>query len=115
MSKRLSVQLSDGLRHALEEAREASGRTLTAEVEARLRQSLDARGSDRLLLLQFDEGLWAWLTAHVAGIGIPGGLEDTAVFMIRTQIIEDSKSEAFRKMMLPHLPRSIQLALGYRA
>ena len=111
---RISVNLSEGLRHHLEEAREKSGRTLTAEVEARLRDSLQSLGSDRLLLLHFDDGLWAWLNASAKGVGIFGGIEETAIYMIRSKIIEDSRSEVFRNAMLPNLPRSIQLAFGYR-
>lgn len=108
---RISVNLSDGLRHHLEEAREKSGRSLTAEVEARLRDSLNARGSNNLLLLRFDDGLWAWLNAHVTGIGIVGGLEETAIYMIRSAIIKDHQSDVFLRMMFPHLPASIQDAL----
>jgi hypothetical protein len=46
---RLSLNLSEGVRHHLQEACEECGRSLTAEVEARLRDSLNSRSSNNLL------------------------------------------------------------------
>ncbi len=55
MSTRISVKISDDLRSTLTEACAASGRSLTDEVEARLRLAFDVPGSERILLLKFDE------------------------------------------------------------
>lgn len=108
---KISVHLSDGLRRQLADAQTNSGRTLTAEVEARLRQSLNSVASDRLLLLKFDQGLYDWLRAHTVGIGLSGGMEENAIFLIRSQIIEDSKNKNLLAVMLPHLPFRIQDAI----
>jgi TraY domain len=117
---RVSVNLSDSLRAELATACEKSGRSLTAEVEARLRLAFDMPGSDRILLLKFDEGLWAWLNAYERGISLWGNLHDTVVFMLRSQIMDGTDDDAPRRgaghwhrrleMMFPHLPEKIQNA-----
>ncbi len=89
---------------------------MTAEIEARLRLALDVPGSDRILLLKFDEGLWDWLGAYERGISMWGNLHDTVVAMIRTQIMEgddDRRGDAGRwhrklEMMFPFLPERIR-------
>jgi hypothetical protein len=112
MSQRISVNISDNLRQCLIEACEKSGRTLTAEVEARLRDSLNARGSDCLLLLKFEEGLWAWLKAYTLGCSLWGSLEQTTIALIRSQIIKEHHSEMSVRAMFPYLPSSIQDAVA---
>jgi hypothetical protein len=117
---RVSVNVSDHLRAALVEACERSGRSLTAEVEARLRHSLDMPGSDRLLLLKFDEGLWAWVNAYNRGISLWGNLHDTVIAMVRSQIMESGdcneqprvKWQRCVERLRPHLPESIRAALA---
>ncbi len=100
---RLSTSISISLRHRLEEAREVSGRTLTDEVEARLRDSLNATPSDGLVLLHIDHGLMAHLEALVRG-GFYGPIEDTAIFMIRNGIIKNLENANLRELIVPHLP-----------
>jgi hypothetical protein len=117
---RISVNLSDTLRASLADACEKSGRSLTAEVEARLRHSLDIPGSDRLLLLRFDEGLWAWVNAYERGVSLWGNLHDAVIAMIRTQVMEgtgeveiSSQSSRWPRRlarMKPFLPDTIQRA-----
>ena len=68
--KRIGVRISDGLHADLLAYCERTGCTLTDAVETHLRNSLDSKGSDRLLLLRFDEGLWAWFKAYVTGWGL---------------------------------------------
>lgn len=109
--KRISVNLTDGAYADLLHACEASGRSRSALVEFALRLALNSRASDNYLLLRLDEGLFAWLKAHVNGIGIAGGMEETAIFMIRSAIIEDHKSDSFFCLMYPHLPEKVQIAL----
>lgn len=109
---KIAANISEGLRHDLIEAAEKSGRTLTAEVEARLRESLGSKASDGLLLLKLDAGLWAWLKAYRDGYGLWRDLEDCAVYSIRSQVIEASKGKAGLAIMLPHLPADIQAAVG---
>jgi hypothetical protein len=118
--QKISVAISDSLRSALAESCEKSGRSLTAEVEARLRHSLDMPGSDRMLLLRFDDGLWAWLHAYERGVSLWGNLHDTAIAMIRSQIHNfepnDTRPGRWRRqveMMGPYLPARIQEAIGY--
>lgn len=120
---RISVNLSDTLRATMADACEKSGRSLTAEIEARLRHSLDIPGSDRLLLLRFDEGLWAWVNAYERGISLWGNLHDAVISMIRTQVMEGTGEEEIPEIssrgskwprrlarMKPFLPDAIRSA-----
>lgn len=111
LERKISVNISDSLRHELAEACERSGRSLTAEVEARLRHSLDMPGSDRMLLLKFDEGLWAWANAYDRGVSLWGNLHDTVIAMVRGQIMEARPWHYTVERCRPHLPASIQAAL----
>lgn len=83
----IDVRVSPSLGHDLEKAREASGRTLTAEVEARLRDSLDARTSNGLMLLRLDSGLMAWLLAldKMRFFGL--NLEGTVMYLLRSAVL----------------------------
>jgi len=105
----ISVKISDGLRAHLEEAREASGRRLGAEIEARLRESLGAVSSDNLLLLRLDAGLMAHLRA-LAAVGYFGPVEETAVYLIRSEIIRFMSSEVWHRDICRHLPEPIRSA-----
>ena len=100
---RLSVEIAASLRHALEEARERSGRSLTAEVTARLRSSLRSKGDARLLLLRLDEGLAAHMKALTAAHFV-GDLEETAIYMLRSQLIEYLSNKYWRAAVREHLP-----------
>jgi hypothetical protein len=112
---RVSVNLTDGLRSDLQEACEKSGRTLTAEIEARLRDSLGSVASHNLLLLRIDDGLWSWLTAYVKGIGMVGSrIEDVAIWHIRSGVIKDHDADSYFLAMYRHLPESIQNACRHR-
>lgn len=120
MPTKLSVTISTELRHALEEAREDSvdkrsiyrKHTLSSEVEELLRIGLGARASGNYITLKIDDGLWAWLSAYVAGIGLAGSMEDTIIYFMRQQLLDVHKSKEFMRLMAPHLPQSIQKALG---
>src|SRR5438105_2587924 len=106
---RISVNVSDTTRAALLEACEKSGRSMTAEVEARLRYALDIKASDCLLLLRLDDGLWAWLKAYAAGCSLWGSLEETVLQnMIRSTIIDAHKRDRCLELMYPHLPQRIR-------
>jgi len=85
---RLTTTITRPLRAQLEEAMEASGRRLTDEVEARLRDSLNSRNTDGLLLLKVDDGLMAWLRAidRIKFFGIT--FEETVIYLIRTAMLE---------------------------
>ena len=106
---RISVAVSSSLRRHLEQAREESGRTLTAEVEARLRDSLKATPCDGLVLLHLDAGLMGHLEALATG-GFTGPIEDTAIFLIRNGIIDYMGNENLRQCIVPYLPRRFREA-----
>jgi hypothetical protein len=110
--KRIGVRISDGLHADLLAYCERTGCTLTDAVETHLRNSLDSKGSDRLLLLRFDEGLWAWFKAYVTGWGLWGSREETAIFMIRSEIIAVHQQPHILRAIYPHLPESIQAAVA---
>lgn len=120
---RITVNIGDDLRLALSAACEKSGRSLTGEVESRLRLAFDMPGSERILLLKFDEGLWGWLNAYEGGISLWGNLHDTVISMIRTQIMEGTDDDKARRgaghwhrrleMMYPFLPKRIQSAVSF--
>lgn len=101
----LQVRISASLRRRIEEAREHSGRTLTGEGEARLRASLRQTGGDELLLLRLDDGLMAHVEALARNGrgGMFGNVEQTAIYLIRSQIIKFMSSEGLRELIAPHL------------
>lgn len=99
-----SISLSPALRHQIEEARERSGRSLSHEVEARLRASLNLQGADELLLLKVDNGLMSWLKAFVAGPGFFGDLQATAVYLIRSHLLEMMEHDVWYSATVPKLP-----------
>lgn len=51
---RVSISLSASLRHRVEEAREASGRSVSDEIEAQLRKAFRQHDGDELLLVKHD-------------------------------------------------------------
>lgn len=101
----LNVRISASLRRRLEERRERSGRTLTGEVEACLRSALQQVGGDGLLLLSLDDGLMAHLEALARNGrgGMFGNLEQSAIYMLRTQIIDFMANDNLRELIAPHL------------
>ena len=101
---RLAVTISSSLRHQLEDAREKSGYTLSGEVEARLRDSLNSKSSDGLILLRTDAGLIAWLRAldEVRFHGL--NFEGTVEYLLRSAMLDMSDSDAWYAMIVDRLP-----------
>lgn len=97
----LSVRISRSLRSQLEQRREASGRSLSLEVEAQLRRALRAKPSNGMILLPVDDGLLAWLEASAGDIF--GDLEQTAVYLLRSGLLDLIKSENWRRSIAPRL------------
>lgn len=106
--RRLSITLSPSLAHRLELEREASRRTLSAEIEAQLRRALKAPEGEELLLLRIDDGLLAWLKAFVAGPGFFGNLEQTAIYLLRSALQELVQNDNWFAGTVPHLPEPIR-------
>lgn len=103
-TRQTSLSLSRALCRRLDEAAEASGRTRSAEVEARLRASLDAPGGGGLLLLRLDEGLEDWLGATVKGWGFLGETaEQVVLYFLREALMERMRSDPFVAAVVPHL------------
>jgi predicted transcriptional regulator len=100
--RQASLSLSRELCRRIDEAARASGRTRSAEVEARLRASYDAPAGGGLLLLRLDEGLEDWLQAVAAG-WIFGDVEQSAIFMLRDALSGRMKSDAFFAAVVPRL------------
>ena len=113
MSTRISVKISDDLRATLAEACTESGRSLTDEVEARLRLAFDVPGSERILLLKFDEGLWAWVNAYERGISLWGNLHDTVISMLRTQLMEGTDDDQSKRRLGQHWHRRLELMFPF--
>jgi hypothetical protein len=63
------------------------------------------------LLLHIDSGLMAWLRALVAGPGIFGGLDETAVYLLRSALIERMEHDVWFAAAVPHLPSPIREAV----
>ena len=105
-----SVSLSLSLRRRIEAACAESGRTRSAEVEARLRASFDLQGGDGLLLLKIDDGLMAWLRALVAGPGFWGDLQQTSVYLMRSDLQRLLKHDVWYGATVAHLPSPIREA-----
>jgi hypothetical protein len=103
MSAVSTVRISHSLRARLEASREVSGRTLTGEVEARLRSSLRQTGGDGLVLLHIDRGLMSFLEA-IEKTHFIGDLEQVAIFLIRSQIIDYMSSKTWAPMIIKNLP-----------
>ncbi len=97
-----SLSLSRSLRRRIDDAARTSGRTRSAEVEARLRASLDAPSGDGLLLMRLDEGLEDWLQATAKG-WMFGDVEQTVIFMLRDGLTERMKADAFFAAIVPRL------------
>lgn len=96
------------MRRRIEEAREASGRTLSEEIEAQLRRAFRQQDGDELLLLRIDDGLLSWLRAFVAGPGFFGDLNQTAVYLIRSHLDEMMRHDVWFAATVPHLPEPIR-------
>jgi hypothetical protein len=109
-NNRVQVTLSPSLRRRLEQAREQSGRSLSAEIEALLRLALIHPMGDGLLLLKMDAGLLAWLRAFVAGPGFFGDVQQTAVYLMRSQLVYMMEKEPWYAGTVPHLPSPIREA-----
>ncbi len=56
------------------------------------------------LVLHVDSGLMDWLGALVAGPGIFGNLDETAVYLLRTALIEMMRDDEWFAATVPHLP-----------
>ena len=109
MSDKITVRLSHETRLALEIAREASGNTITGEVEAQLRHALKVESVYRhdlpsLILLKVDDGMMAWLTAiyrmHFFGISF----EDTVLYMLRCEMIRQTDHDCWFPHIVDELP-----------
>ena len=99
---KLSVTISKELRGQLEAAREESGRSLSEEVEARLREFLGY--GRQTILLRPDEGLMAHIKALQA-CHFVGDLEDLIIYLIRTQMISYmSKDSGWWPHIVANLP-----------
>lgn len=110
--ERIAASISAELRAALVHACEQSGRSMTQEIEARLRVGLDAPSSGQMILCRIDGGLWAYMQAlHESGVNLYGSIEDQAIFAIRTFVQKTWESDAFAQAMLPHLPKHIRDAM----
>ena len=107
---RLRVTITTALRNHLEESREKVNRTLAEEVEARLRDSLNAKSTDGLLLLHVGDGLLAWLKAvdQIRFFGI--NLEETAIFLLRDRLLEMGKHDVWWVDIVDQLPEPIRSA-----
>lgn len=110
MKARISMSISPSLRHRLEEAREKSGRSLSQEVEARLRLSFRQCDGDELVLLKVDSGLMAWFRAFVAGPGFFGNLQQTLIYFLRCQLIELMEHDCWYGPTVPLLPEPMRTA-----
>lgn len=104
------MRISPSLLRHLGEASEASGRTITAEVEARLRDSLAARTSDGLVLLRLDTGLMAWLRAIDAIRFLGLSFEETVIHLLRTATLEFSDHDVWWKDIVDNLPEPVRSA-----
>lgn len=107
----LSTKLSPATRRQLETARARSGRSLRAEVEARLRAGLRMVDGDNMILIRLDDGLKAHVDA-VAAFGLFGGHEDTVVHLIRSEIIRMLGTPGMRAAIVPHLREPWRSAFG---
>jgi hypothetical protein len=56
------------------------------------------------LLLKVDSGLLGWLKAFVAGPGFFGDLQQTAVYLLRSQFLEMMEHDVWFAPTVPHLP-----------
>ena len=70
----------------------------------------DEADEDRELVLRIDSGLMAWLQAFVAGPGFFGSVEDTAVYLLRTALLDMLKEDIWFVGTAPHLPSPIREA-----
>ncbi len=66
--------------------------------------------ADAELVLHIDSGLMAWLRAFVAGPGFFGSVEDTAVYLLRTAMLDMLKEDVWFAGTVPHLPSPIREA-----
>jgi len=57
------------------------------------------------MVLKVDKGLAAHLKAIARGVGIYGGVEETAIYFIRSGCIDNMANENLRAMTEPHLPK----------
>lgn len=100
---RLSVSMTPSLRQRIEEARAQSGYTMSAQIEALLRTALNHQHGDGLLLLRVDDGLMNWLRAFVDGPGFFGDLEKTAIYLMRSHLLEMIESDVWYGATVPKL------------
>ncbi len=63
-----------------------------------------------VLVLHIDSGLMAWLQAFVSGPGFLGSVEDTAVYLLRTAMLDMLKEDVWFAGTVPHLPSPIREA-----
>lgn len=109
--ERITAMVSQSLRSDLLAACERSGRSLTEEVEARLRQSLDTKAADNIILVRMDSGLFSYFQALAnSSVAIFGDIEDTIIFAARTWMIDHFNSDGFAFPMMKHPPESVQKA-----
>lgn len=111
---RLSFNAPAALRSALEEACERNDRTMAEEIQTRLAITFDLQAmqtgvdGDELLLLRVDHGLMAWLRAYVKAGSLMGDLRATAVFFIRSHLIDSIKYDHIYGSVVPFLPEPIK-------
>lgn len=109
--ERITAMVSKSLRADLLATCERSGRSLTEELETRLRESLGTKAADNIVLVRMDSGLFAYFDALAkSSVAIYGDIEDTIIFAARTWMIKEFDSDGFAFPMMEHLPRSIQEA-----
>ena len=70
----------------------------------------DENVDDEQLVLTIDSGLMAWLRALVAGPGFFGGLDATAVYLIRSALVELMTHDVWYGGTVPHLPSPMREA-----
>lgn len=104
----LSTRLTPETRRGIDEACELSGRSLGDEVEARLRDSLGKHPGDRLILVRLDDRFFAaFRAAHTALYCLYGDMEDAAIAIIRSKLIEDLETEFGKRAIKPLIDKAM--------
>lgn len=77
------------------------------QISSKRREALRVR-------LTLDRGLASWIRAYHEAYGLHATIQETIIYLVRSAIIERSRNEASRKLLMPHLPADIQRAWGRR-
>lgn len=111
---RLSFNTPRALRQSLEDAAARNDRTLAEEIQARLAITFEIQAmqtgvdGDELLLLRVDHGLMAWLRAYVKAGSLAGDLRATAIWFIRSHLIDSIKYDHIYGSVAKFLPEPIR-------